>query len=104
MYSNFYFINDIFIMSNYPPGAENDPNAPYNEPLIPKKEFEAEILITLSKKVTVYSDEYNVEVYNEQPYYSISEESLENAVKDQITLPHEMLKDWNLENLEIEKL
>lgn len=104
LYSIFYFTNNLFIMSNYPPGAENDPNAPYNEPLIPDQEFEAEVLITLSKKVKVYSDEYNVQVFDEQPYYFISKEALENAVKDQITLPNEILKDWKLENLEIEEI
>lgn len=40
------------MMSNYPPGAENDPNAPYNEPQME----EVDILIkqTLTKEDVIY--------------------------------------------------
>lgn len=42
----------------YPPGAEFDPNAPYNEPVIPEKEFEITCCQTLSKTTNVYTDNY----------------------------------------------
>ena len=42
----------------YPPGAYDDPSAPYNEPIIPDKEFEVTISQTLSKTVTVTTDKY----------------------------------------------
>lgn len=51
--------------SNYPPGAEHDPNAPYNEPVIPEKAFVVTISQTLSKTVKVYTDKYQPE-YDEE--------------------------------------
>ena len=77
-------------LSNYPPGAENDSSAPYNEPVVPEQEFEITISQTLSKTVTVTTDNYNpildesglvyidtsetdwYEVYEEQ-HYTITE-------------------------------
>ena len=46
----------------YPPGAEFDPNAPYNEPVIPEKEFSVTISQTFSKDVTVTTNDYAPEV------------------------------------------
>lgn len=46
------------MLSNYPPGAENDPRAPWNEVSVPEKEFEVTVSQTLSKNVTVYTDDY----------------------------------------------
>ena len=46
------------MLSNYPPGAEYDPNAPWNEPEVPEKEFDVTCCQTLSKTVTVYTDNY----------------------------------------------
>lgn len=58
---------------NYPPGAQYDPAAPWNEPK------------TVLKKVTVsvtYSQEVEVEVREESSTYDI-----ETAVREQIMLP-----------------
>lgn len=49
-------------LSNYPPGAEFDSSAPYNEPVVPEREFEITISQTLSKLVTVTTDNYIPEV------------------------------------------
>ena len=43
---------------NYPPGAANDPNAPWNEKETPEKEFEVCITQTLSKTVKVTTNNY----------------------------------------------
>ena len=43
---------------NYPPGAANDPNAPWNERETPEKEFEVCITQTLSKTVKVTTNNY----------------------------------------------
>jgi hypothetical protein len=43
---------------NYPPGAANDPNAPWNEKETPEKEFEVCITQTLSKSVKVTTNDY----------------------------------------------
>lgn len=42
----------------YPAGAYDDPSAPFNEPSIPDREFEVTISQTLSKIVTVTTDDY----------------------------------------------
>lgn len=42
----------------FPAGAEFDPSAPYNEPSVPEKEFDVTCCQTLSKTVTVYTDNY----------------------------------------------
>ena len=41
----------------YPIGAEFDPKAPYNEEIIPDKEIEVTISVTLSKTVKITVDE-----------------------------------------------
>lgn len=43
----------------YPPGAEFDPNAPYNQVDPPEQEFEITITQTLSKSLSVFTDQYN---------------------------------------------
>jgi hypothetical protein len=54
----------------YPPGAEFDPNAPYNQVENPEEEFEVTISQTLSKTVTVFTSNYNLEVdYDEDGCY-----------------------------------
>ena len=50
---------------NYPPGAANDPSAPYNEPVIPERDFDVEVTITMSKVVTITTDNYMPE-YDEE--------------------------------------
>lgn len=42
---------------NYPPGADT-PDAPWNEPLIPERDFDVEVTITMSKVVTITTDNY----------------------------------------------
>lgn len=59
-------------MSNYPPGAANDPNAPYNEPLTKYAKIRAEVTIDIGTMVDVF-----VEV-DEEGYPDI--ENLREAV------------------------
>ena len=40
-------------MSNYPLGAKDDPRAPWNEKPIRTEEIEVEIVLTVSKNVTL---------------------------------------------------
>ena len=41
-------------MSNYPPGAANDPNAPYNEPLTKYAKIRAEVTVNIGTMVDVF--------------------------------------------------
>lgn len=49
----------------YPAGAYNDPSAPFNEPVIPERDFDVEVTITMSKVVTVTTNNYQPE-YDEE--------------------------------------
>ena len=49
----------------YPAGAYNDPNAPYNEIEIPEHDFEVTVSQTLSRTVTITTNDYNPE-YDEE--------------------------------------
>lgn len=49
---------------NYPPGADT-PDAPWNQPVIPEKDFDVEVTITMSKVVTVTTDDYAPEIDDE---------------------------------------
>ena len=42
----------------YPPGAEFDPDAPYNQKDLDEKEFSITVSQTLSKSTTVYTKDY----------------------------------------------
>lgn len=42
----------------YPAGAENDPDAPYNEVEVPEKEFDVLVSQTLSKSTSVFTNNY----------------------------------------------
>lgn len=80
----------------YPPGAEFDPRAPYNQVDLPEKEIEVTISVTLSKTVKVTVDDYEVdEGRDEDGYYcnyNFSECNLQKAVEDQIVLPQNLAK------------
>ena len=41
-------------MSNYPPGAANDPNAPYNEPVTKYAKVRAEVTVDIGTMVDVF--------------------------------------------------
>lgn len=45
----------------FPAGAEFDPLAPYNEPIIPDREFDVVCSQTLSKSMTVTTNDYQPE-------------------------------------------
>lgn len=104
----------------YPPGAEHDPRAPYNEVDLPEKEIEVCISITLSKTVKVKVSDYTIvdsgkdedgEYFEDIDY---SDCDLKTAVEEQITLPqnaykhilpqtklYENLKGWNVDEFEV---
>ena len=82
----------------YPIGAEFDPKAPYNEQIIPDKEIEVTISVTLSKTVKITVNDYTID---EEGYCDFSECDLHKAVKEQIKLPQQLCKDWIVDEFEI---
>ena len=78
----------------YPPGAEFDSDAPYNQVELPEREIEVTISVTLSKTVKVTVDDYDVdEGADESGYYrdyDYSECDLHKAVEDQVVLPQNL--------------
>lgn len=103
----------------YPPGAEHDPRAPYNEVETPEKEIEVCVSIILSKTVKVKVSDYTVESGTDEEGehfedIDYSDCDLKKAVKEQITLPqnvykhmlpqtklYEDLKGWNVDDFEV---
>ena len=78
----------------YPPGAEFDPNAPYNEKELPEKEIEVTVSITLSKTVKIKVSDYtiySIEADNGKCFDDIdySDCNLKEAVEKQMYLPQE---------------
>jgi hypothetical protein len=53
------------MLDNLPPGAANDPNAPYNEVEVPEREFDVTISMSLSRTVQCYTNKYIPEVDEE---------------------------------------
>ena len=78
----------------YPPGAEYDSNAPYNQVELPEKEIEVTISVTLSKTMKVMVDDYRIERndYGNFINYDFSDCDIHQAVKDQLVLPQDLAK------------
>ncbi len=78
----------------YPPGAEHDPNAPWNQVELPEQEIEVTVSVTLSKTVKVLVNDYEVEEDGDEDGRSLSYNfygcDLKGAVEDQITLPQNL--------------
>ena len=85
---------------DYPMGADT-PNAPWNKIDPEPKKIKVTVSITLSKTVEVEVTDYTAEEdYDEDDYnginYDYSECDLEQAVRDQVTLPNSIgeFNDW----------
>ena len=85
---------------DYPMGADT-PNAPWNKIDPEPKKIKVTVSITLSKTVEVEVTDYTAEEdYDEDGYHGIiydySECDLEQAVRDQVTLPNSVgeFNDW----------
>ena len=78
----------------YPPGAEFDSQAPYNQVDLPEREIEVTISVTLSKTVKVMVDDYEVEEDADEDgrylSYNYDNCNLYRAVEDQVVLPQNL--------------
>ena len=91
----------------YPPGAEHDPRAPYNEVETPEREIEVTVSVTLSKTVKIKVSDYEIidsgkdedgEHFEDIDYSNCD---LKSAVKEQITLPQDTCKGWDVDDYEV---
>ena len=111
----------------YPPGAEHDPNAPWNQEELPEREIEVTVSVTLSKTVKIKVSDYTItdsgkdedgEYFEDVDY---SDCDLKGAVEEQIYLPQEAgqliedfaigtvkaknivedLSNWNVDEMEV---
>ena len=80
--------------SYYPPGAEFNPNAPWNQVESPEIEIEVTVSVTLSKTVKVIVNDCKVEEDADEDgrylSYDLSECDLHKAVEDQVVLPQNL--------------
>lgn len=93
---------------DYPIGADNK-SAPWNEKENSEREIEVTISVTLSKTTKIKVSDYEItnsgkdedgEYFEEIDYSNCD---LEEAVKEQIKLPQDTYKDWNIDDFEIIK-
>lgn len=61
---------------NYPAGADT-PDAPWNEPVIPERDFDVEVTVTMSKVVTVTTNNYVPEYDDEDGHTYANTENTE---------------------------
>ena len=105
-------------MNNYPPGAANDPNAPYNESSHNFDEVEVDVLVSmcLSKSTFIETDDYEYtewsdsEIDDEGHIYTIggrdydfSNSNLKKAYKrNEFTIPEmlSILREYASDELE----
>lgn len=87
--------------SNYPTMSQSEwDNAPWNQVDPKPRKVEVTVSITLSKTVEVEVTDYTAEEDVDEDYhgvtYDFSECNLEQAVRDQITLPNSVgeFNDW----------
>lgn len=114
----------------YPPGAEHDPNAPWNQVDNPEREIEVTVSVTLSKTVKIKVSDFEITnsgkdedgKYFEDIDYSNCD--LKGAVEEQYPTPDKILeklgefaekypykvypnykarvfKDWNVDDFEV---
>ena len=92
---------------DYPMGADT-PDAPWNQVEPEPRKIKVTVSITLSKTVEVEVTDYTAEKdYDEDGYnginYNYSECDLEQAVRDQVTLPNSVgeFNDWVEDDFEV---
>ena len=98
--------------SNYPPGAEHDPNAPYNEKEPKPVKVKLDVYLTIHKVVEIETDKYYAfpgEINDGEylpPMIEFDEQEIKNDFLEQITLPHGLAllveqgiaNKWNLDD------
>lgn len=87
-------------MSDYPLGAKNDKDAPYNQLENETKKIKVLVSVTLSKTVEIEVKDYiKAESTDEDNDYSDCD--LKSAVEQQIYLPQDSYEDWNVDDFEV---
>ena len=84
--------------NNYPPGAANDPNAPYNE--VPMPEVEVKVTAKLYKETVVFAEKHDCVEYEIDPdtgrrvgiHYTECDDVRE-AYEDQEYTPDEIMQN-----------
>lgn len=96
----------------YPPGAEFDPNAPYNQSDPDERSFTCEVMETVSRMVDVTTTKYNVfsETDEDGMYYSELDTSDVNWGEEYDELYYDLpelmkeLKAFILGNVDVDRL
>lgn len=61
-------MNNMYESGYYPSGAEFDSNAPWNKQELPEQDIDITCSNTLSKSVSVHTDNYKIDGYDEFGY------------------------------------
>ena len=78
----------------YAPGSYNDPSAPWNEPVIPEREFDVLVSQTLSRDTSIYTNDYCPEFDEEdgRTYTNTDETDWKKAYCDAAMTPLDIIK------------
>lgn len=100
--------------SNYPPGAANDPRAPYNQVDNDEIKVRVGVDIHLYKEFEFYTSNYDIDEDGVPILYN---NTLRDLVEDEVSLPHKAylfidnkdkarkdLEGWDLVDMEVEEV
>ena len=89
---------DMMMSDNYPPGAANDPNAPYNE--VPMPEVEVKVTAKLYKETVVFAETHDCVEYEIDPdtgrrvgIHYMECDDVREAYEDQEYTPDEIMRN-----------
>lgn len=87
-------------MNDYPLGAKNDKNAPYNQVENRTEKIKVLISVTLSKTVEIEVKDY-IKAESSYEVNDYSNCDLKAAVEQQINLPQDSYEDWYIDDFEV---
>lgn len=87
-------------MSDYPLGAKNDKDAPYNQLENKTEKINVLVSITLSKTVEIKVTDY-IKAASADEVNDYSNCDLKSAVEQQINLPQDSYEDWYIDDFEV---
>ena len=95
------------VESGYYPMGSNTEDAPWNQVDNPEREIEVTVSVTLSKTVKIKVSDYEITDFGKDEdgeYFEDIDYSncdLKGAVEEQIKLPQNICKSWNVDDFEV---
>lgn len=84
----------------YPEGADNK-RAPWNQNENKPVGVKVLVSVTMSKACDIVTKDYQHEKAGNTDFYDFTDSTLIKDVEEQITLPQEIFKDWQVDDFEV---